>query len=281
LSRNTIGLVVKPNSVIAESIAVRITRVLAEHGADYAVEEESKTFYPSLARLPSFRLSDPPGKIIVVGGDGTLLRTVMLLGRPDPIIMTVRAGKRGFLLDVEPFEAEERTEDFINDNYRITEYTRLEVRPPEGKAKCVLNDAVFITKKAKLVSLSVDINSERAMNIDGDGVIVSSTVGSTAYSLSAGGPIIDPTLDVMVLTPLNPVQLHQRPLVVHINSRIDVEINHNSNPLYLVLDGQLSYDLVPGDVVSIVKCKHPARIARFKWWENYYEKLYSRIFSYI
>ncbi len=276
-----IGVVVKPNSVIAESIALRILRTLVDNGVEPLVEESTQSYYPSLQGFESFPLSSPPRKVIVVGGDGTLLRTVMLLGDYSTVLMTVRAGKRGFLLDVEPFEAEERTIDFIKDNYILKKYTRLKVIPPEGKTYCVLNDAVFITKKAKLVALSIDINGDRAMNIDGDGVIIATTAGSTAYSLSAGGPIIDPGLDVIVLTPLNPVQLHQRPLVVRIDSRIDVEVNQSSNPLYLVLDGQESLDLVPGDIVNITVCEHPALIARFRWWENYYEKLYSRIFSYI
>ncbi len=276
-----IGIVVKPGSSIALNIARRIAKTLIDQGVMPMVEEGSARSYTELSDYKVFTLQDPPSKIIVVGGDGTLLRTVMLLGRPDSVIMTVRAGKRGFLLDVEPYEVEDRVRDFVHDNYKLIHYSRLKVKAPDNVEYCVLNDSVFITKKAKLVSLSININGERAMNLDGDGVVISTTAGSTAYSLSAGGPIIDPGLDVVVITPLNPVQLHLRPLVVRFDSKIEVEISQSSNNLYLVLDGQESVELLPGDLVSIEHCPYPALIARFKWWENYYEKLYSRIYSYI
>ena len=276
-----IGIVIKPDSSIALSIARRVIKTLLENSIMPLIEEGSAHSYPTLSDYGTFTLDNPPRKIIVIGGDGTLLRTIMFLGDPDTIIMTVRAGKRGFLLDVEPYEVEERVIDFIRDNYRLTRYSRLKVKAPDRQEYCVLNDAVFITKMAKLVSLSININGERAMNLDGDGVIVSTTAGSTAYSLSAGGPIIDPGLDVIIITPLNPVQLHLRPLVIRFDSKIEIDISQSSNSLHLVLDGQISLDLLPGDIVTLEHCPYPAIIARFKWWENYYEKLYSRIYSYL
>ena len=135
-------------------------------------------------------------------------------------------------------------------------------------------------KNAKMVRLSVYLDGEKALNIDGDGVIVATTLGSTAYSLSAGGPIIDPRLDAVVITPLNPIQLHLRPLVVPTSYTIEVEVSPGSNDLSIVIDGQEYYDLGVGDVVSIRRCPWPARIARFRWWEEFYERLYARLLSY-
>ncbi len=276
-----IGVIVKPYSTKAEEIALRAIKVLIEHGVEPLVEETSRERYPALSSYGTFRLEDPPDRVIVIGGDGTLLRTVMFLGKPDAIIMTVRAGKRGFLLDVEPYEVEDRIVDFLEGNYAVKEYMRLEVKPPQHRKVCVLNDAVFIANKSKLVSLTVDIDGERAMNLDGDGVIISTTAGSTAYSLSAGGPIIDPSMDAIIITPLNPVQLHLRPIVTRDDRKIHVNVSQTSNPLYLSLDGQQILDLLPGDIVHIEKCDVSARIARFKWWESHFERIYARIYSYI
>jgi NAD+ kinase len=276
-----VGVIVKPDSSRAESIAHRVIRVLLDNNVEPLIEETSREKYNSLQDYGAFSLEDPPERVIVIGGDGTLLRTVMFLGRPDTLIMTIRAGKRGFLLDVEPYEVEDRVVDFLEESYKIVEYDRIEVKPPQHPRTCVLNDAVFIANKSKLVSLSVDIDGNRAMNLDGDGVIVSTTVGSTAYSLSAGGPIIDPRISLITITPLNPIQLHLRPIVTSINSRITVSIHYSSNPLYLSLDGQVILDLLPGDIISLTKCPYPARIARFRWWENHFERIYARIFSYI
>jgi len=277
------GLVVKPDSIIAERVALRVVRALERHGITPRVDEYSRRSYRSLSRLPGFNVKrDLIPKIIVVGGDGTLLRTLMEL--PDPsktVIMTVRAGKKGFLLDVESYEVEDRVEDFVNGRYKLVEYSRLHAKATAEREGCVLNDIALVMDRAKLVRLSVYHRGERIMGIDGDGLIISTTVGSTAYSLSAGGPIIDPSLEVIVLTPLNPVQLYLRPIILPPDSRLEVEVRQDSNPLYMVLDGQKTYRLEPGDIVTVDSCPRKARIARFKWWENYYERLYSRIFSYL
>jgi len=276
-----VGIVVKPNSIIAERVALRAVRKLEDLDIQVLVEEETANAYTSLSEYQQFNLDNPPEKTIVVGGDGTLLRTIMRMKNPSKTtIMAIRAGKRGFLLDVESYEVEERVEDFIEGDYRIVEYPRFQAVFPDG-SNCVLNDIALVMDKAKLVRLSVYHGGERIMGIDGDGLIISTTVGSTAYSLSAGGPIIDPSLQVIVLTPLNPVQLYLRPVVLPITATIDVEVKHNSNPLYIVLDGQEVYKLNPGDIVRVRKCQSNVKLARFKWWENYYERLYTRVFSYL
>ena len=281
MAGEAVGIVVKPNSIVAERVAQRAVRKLEELEIPVMVEEETARLYGSLSEYPRFSLDDPPGKLIVVGGDGTLLRTIMKMRDPSKtIIMAVRAGKRGFLLDVESYEVEERVEDFIEGKYRLVEYPRFEAFYPGG-SNCVLNDVALVMDKAKLVRLSVYMGGERIMGIDGDGLIISSTVGSTAYSLSAGGPIIDPSLQVMVLTPLNPVQLYLRPVVLPLTAVVDVEVKQNSNPLYVVLDGQEVHGLNPGDIVRVKECGSNVRLARFKWWENYYERLYTRVFSYL
>jgi len=281
LASDTIGVVAKPESGLAEDAAARVINRLADLGVEVLVEADTQESYPRFQSLPSFVLEEnPPQKLIVVGGDGTLLRTLQRLGDARPVIMTVRAGKRGFLLDVEPYEIEDRITDFIRGKYRIYEYPRLQPSIGGKGLPCALNDVVFITKMAKLVKLALYTQGERIYNIDGDGVVVATTVGSTAYSLSAGGPIIDPGLDVMVIAPLNPVQLHLRPVILPASYRIEVEVRPGSGGLYLSVDGQHVEELEPGVVVTLKRCEHPARIARFKWWENYYERLFSRLLAY-
>ncbi len=276
-----IGIVVKPESSVAEESAKKVARLLEDMGVDVVVDNDSRMHYESLSRYKGFDLQDdPPPKIIVIGGDGTLLRTFMLLdGRPS-IVMGIRAGKRGFLLDVEQYEIEDRVRDFVMGRYRVEEHWRAQVYLGDKPVSCVLNDAVVMTKMGKMVKLSVYIDGERVMGIDGDGVIISTTTGSSAYSLSAGGPVIDPRLDVMVITPMNPVQLFLRPIVAPSDSTIEVEIAPGSSGLFLSLDGQHNVDIGIGDIVTVKRCDKPVRVARFKWWENYYERLYTRLLTY-
>ncbi|MCE4614032.1 MAG: NAD(+)/NADH kinase [Desulfurococcales archaeon] len=275
-----IGLVVKPNSVLAEETAKRVVTALEKYKLKILVEEKSKP-YEFLSKYDTFKLREnPPTWIIAVGGDGTLLRTFQKLCRDDITVMGIRAGRRGFLLDVEPYEIEDRIKDFIEGKYRVYRYTRLDVRVGSKKLPCTLNDAVIVGKMAKVIRLNVFRDGERIYSIDGDGLIVSTTVGSTAYNLSAGGPIIDPGLDSVSLAPMNPVQIQLRPVVLPAISRIRIELRPASKEAWLILDGQHVEDVYEGDIIDIEKSQTPAVMARFKWWENYYERVFTRILSY-
>jgi len=279
---DVVGLVAKPGSRLAEEAAIKAVTALEERGVEVAVERDTAMSYARFRGYPIFVITrNPPERLVVVGGDGTLLRSIQKM--PDPskvVVMAIRAGKRGFLLDVEPYEIEDRIADFVEGRYRVIEYPRLVIRLGDKVLPCAMNDVVFITKLAKLVKLTVYVGGERVFTIDGDGLVVSTTLGSTAYSLSAGGPIVDPSLDVLILTPMNPVQLHLRPIVVSPKSRVEVEVRPDSGPLYISIDGQYLEDLQPGTVATLERCEKPARIARFRWWENYYERLYARILAY-
>ena len=281
----SIGVVVKPGSGLAEDAAIRVVKRLEERGVDVVVDEDTARSYARFRKYPTFKVDrDPPGRVIVVGGDGTLLRTAMKLANPENVVlMTVRAGKRGFLLDVEQYEIEDRVDDFVEGNFKVVEYPRLQPYLSGSQQEplpCALNDIVLITKMAKLVNLTVYVEGERIYNIDGDGLVVSTTVGSTAYSLSAGGPIVDPRLDVHIITPLNPVQLHLRPVVVPPTYTIEVEIRPYSSPLYMSIDGQHIEEPRPGSVLRIERCDKSVRIARFRYWEGYYERLLTRLLMY-
>ena len=280
MAKEAVGLVVKRESSLAEETALRIVKFLEDRGYDILVDVTVDS--PRLNGYPRFDVSRwSPEKVIVVGGDGTLLRTFLRLGEKEsPIFMAVKAGKRGFLLDVERYEVEERLRDFVEGKYKVYTYTRLSVFLNGEKKGCIFNDAVVVAKNAKMARLQVQINGEIAMNIDGDGVILATTAGSTAYSLSAGGPIIDPRLDVVVVTPLNPVQLYLRPIVAPSQSRVRVDVSPQSNEMILSLDGQVIYEVPPGSSVTVERCKSPIRIARFKWWEMYYERLFTRLITY-
>ena len=276
---DVVGLIVKHGSVIAEETALRVVRALESHGVKVLVEESIG--YESLSAYPRFSLQGSvPGKLVVVGGDGTLLRTLLRLQGETPVIVGIRAGKRGFLLDVEKYEVEDRIRDFIRGEYKLVVYPRYSVYVNGEKIACVLNDVAIVSKMAKLVRLNISIDGYPAMRIDGDGVVISSTVGSTAYSLSAGGPIVDPRLDVLIVTPLNPVQLHLRSIVVPSHARVEASVTPQSNEAYLNLDGQIVRELQPGSLVALTMCDAGVRMARFRWWDNFYERLYTRLLAY-
>jgi len=277
-----VGLVVRPSSDVAERIALEVIQRVKEAGWEPLIEVESAEAYPrSLGGLRTFSLDrNPPGKVIVIGGDGTLLRTAIKAGDNDLVFMAVRAGKRGFLLDVDEMELSKRIPEFLRGEFEIVEHQRIRAEVEGATTPCALNDIVVFTAEGQMVRLNVMIRGERVMGLDGDGLVISTTTGSTAYSLNAGGPIIDPRLDVIVLTPLNPVQLYLRPVVMSRSEQLTISLKEDSSAAYLVIDGQIKYPLRPGASVSVGPCPRPLRVARFNWWANYYERLFARLLSY-
>jgi NAD+ kinase len=277
-----VGLVVRPSSDVAERIALEVIQRVKEAGWEPLIEVESAEAYPGrLGGLRTFSLDrDPPDRVIVIGGDGTLLRAAIKAGDNDVVFMAVRAGKRGFLLDVDETELSKRVPEFLRGEFEIVEHQRIRAEVEGAATPCALNDIVVFTAEGQMVRLNVMTRGERVMGLDGDGLVISTTTGSTAYSLNAGGPIIDPRLDVIVLTPLNPVQLYLRPVVMSRSEQLTIRLREDSGAAYLVIDGQVKHPLRPGALVSVGPCPRPLRVARFNWWANYYERLFARLLSY-
>ncbi|MGC9071580.1 MAG: NAD(+)/NADH kinase [Acidilobus sp.] len=277
-----VGLVARPSSPVAERLVIEAMNYVREAGWKPLVEVETAEAYPGAFKgAETFSLDrNPPPKVIVVGGDGTLLRAAIKSNEHEITFMAVRAGKRGFLLDVDETELRQRVYDFLSDRYQLVEHQRVVPSVRGRDLPCALNDVVVFTAEGQMVRVDVYSEKERLMGLDGDGLVVSTTTGSTAYSLNAGGPIVDPRLDVIVITPLNPVQLYLRSIVTSRGSHIHVRLREDSGLAYLVIDGQVREPLRPGDVVSVGPCPRPLRVARFNWWVNYYERLYARLLSY-
>jgi len=275
------GIILKPNSKTAESIAIKAIDLLRSHGIEPLVEVESMKSSVLLKNYETFELEkDSVERLIVIGGDGTLLRAAMRKKSESCIFMTIRAGKRGFMLDVEENELKERINDFIRGNYYLVEYPRLLPIFNGEEKKCAMNDIAIFTADGELVKATVSYNDDKIYNVDGDGVVISTTIGSTAYSLSAGGPIIDPRLNVIVITPLNPIQLHLRPVVIPLKGLISIEFKEDSGEYYINIDGQEKIRSKSKSLLKVTPCKHTVKIARFRWWEDYYERLFNRLLIY-
>ena len=261
-----IGVVPKRGSVHAAAIARELLVFGEELGVEMVVSREvadevrwDKTFVVGV---------DDVDYIVVVGGDGTLLRLLHRLGDSDTPVMTVRMGRRGFLLDVPPFEAKARLRDLVEGRFVVEEYMRISARI-EGRGlelPPALNDVVVSSwgpTKTKVVRLVVYRDDDPVYSVEGDGVVIATPVGSTAYSLAAGGPIVDSGLEAILVTPLAPMQPALRPVVLSADSVVRVRVGSDSGPAACVVDGQVVEVLRPGDIVAVSKASKPARIVRF------------------
>ncbi len=268
-----IGVVVKKGSVEGAKLAKELLEYGSnELGVEMLLDCESSgdVLWDSVFRLGV----DPVDVVIVIGGDGTLLRTLHRLGDSQVPIMTIRMGRRGFLLDVPPFEALDKLRSLVEGKFEVVSYTRLRatlmdtgiVLPP------ALNDVVVQSwgpSKTKVTRLVVYVDEDILYSVDGDGIIVATPIGSSAYALAAGGPVVDTDLDAIVVVPLAAMQFNAKPVVLSCSRKIIVRIAGGSGPAACVVDGQSIELLRPGDRVLIERAPTPAKIIRFSRVNSY------------
>jgi len=218
--------------------------------------------------------------VVVIGGDGTVLSTLHLLRDSEVPVATIRYGRRGFLCDVPPYEYSEMVSRIASGDYKLVEYMRLkaEVRGV-GATPPALNEIAVVSSgsgRAKVIRLYVHKDDEEVYRrLVGDGVIVATPVGSTAYSLAAGGPVVDPTMRALIVTPLASITLCTRPVILPPNTEVKVTVAKDSPEALLIVDGTFSMTLKPKDSVTIREYHKPAKFARF-YVGDYYVRIFER-----
>jgi NAD+ kinase len=206
---------------------------------------------------------------IVVGGDGTILRTIQRMNRPVPVL-GVNWGGVGFLADLEPSEsiAFIRT---LPAGFAVEERMRIELRKDEAVLGTALNEALIVTTRpAKMLRFSIVIDGVVAEQFRADGLLVSTPTGSTAYAMSAGGPIVDPRVQGFLLVPLAPYMLSSRPHLISSNRRLEVRLE-SAKPANLAIDGQQLIELGRSSTIAVSRSDKPALFVDVK--RNFFEKV--------
>ncbi len=261
-----IGIYARPNDGYAIEVAYKVYRLLrCKYGVEVRVDRSLSHVMKEVDYF-DLRIEVPP-KLIVIGGDGTLLRAALMLQHADqPVIHAIRVGRRGFFFELDPSEGVRRLEDFLADNYWVEELPRLDAKVcREGACMRIglaVNDVVVAAVGTKTLTISVTVDDEYVTDIEGDGVIVSTPIGSTAYSLSAGGPVVDKRVRVIVVTPLNPLR-PTPPLVVDGHSEVKVLVTRCSEYVRVILDGQKVVRVNKGTAVQATLTGPPLRLARY------------------
>ncbi|MEA1912722.1 MAG: NAD(+)/NADH kinase [candidate division WOR-3 bacterium] len=209
---------------------------------------------------------------IAAGGDGTFLWTASIVHPYSIPILGINLGSLGFLTDIRKEEIEEAFRDLKIGNYSEQERMMLNAfyRDEEDFA---LNDVVFSGRDARMIKFSISINEQYVTDLSGDGLIISTPTGSTAYSLSSGGPILTPGTRGFVITPISPHTLSFRPLVVQEESEISIQTKDNC---HLIFDGQRILKLIPGEMIHVKKSDHPLKIVKIKG-KNYFQVLREKL----
>jgi len=218
---------------------------------------------------------------VVLGGDGTLLNTSKYAVKYNVPVLGYNIGNLGFLVELEKGEKQEFSRVFSGE-YKIEERMMLKATVVrEGKeifSDTSLNDVVISRGGTlKMAHLKLDVDEKQVIEYYADGIIVSTPTGSTAYSLSSGGPIVVPELDVMIITPICPHTITSRPMVISGESKavLSVDIYHNEDVI-IVCDGQRGVELQNGDKVIVTKAECSAKLIRFGK-RNFFDVLYQKL----
>ncbi len=244
-----------------------VRRFADSHGLELAAEEGIRELLPEAAVFPA----DGVDLLLTFGGDGTLLRGARLVALQGTPVLGVNLGYLGFLTSIAPEELSYALERVITGDYRLDRRYTLDVRVVHdgvpGPPYLALNDAVLHKGGfARVVRLALFMGQEEEEPVatySADGIILSTPTGSTAYSLSAGGPIVVPTVECILATPICPHTLAVRPLVVPASTTISVEVLSPSEEMILTIDGQEGAALQLGDRLTVCRGRATVSLVRF------------------
>jgi NAD+ kinase len=264
-----VGIVAKPDAAPAPEVVRRLVQWLAARGLAAFLDKETAGLVPDLAVTQSSR-TELPGQvdvIVVLGGDGTLLSVARAVGDLGVPILGVNLGGLGFLTATTLDETTPALEAFLSGRMTVEERMMLSVRLHRGGnvagTYLALNDVVIMkAAMSRIIDLSVSVDGEPAIDYRADGLIIATPTGSTAYSLSAGGPILFPTMDALVLTPICSHTLTNRPIALPGTQRIQVAVLTNQE-VVLTLDGQVGVTLREQDRVEVAQAPSRIRLVRF------------------
>lgn len=265
-----IGVIVNPEKSDAGPLARRMIAAIRRAGRTPACDAASAPMLGGrIQTTPSMAdLAGSTDLILVFGGDGTMLRAAReIAGLPTPLL-GVNLGSLGFLTAVSPDRVVAALGRVWSGRFTLEERSLLEAEVRKGGALApllALNELVLSRSQAsRLIELEVEVNGELLTRYRCDGLIVSSPTGSTAYSLAAGGAIVSPDAEVLILTPICPHTLSIRPLVLNLAARVEMTLVSDRLTATVTADGQQQDELTPGDRVAVWRSRRTIRLVRLE-----------------
>lgn len=267
-----IAFVIKHHHPEAAALAIELAQIILSHGVQVYFASESSHVAKQLLQLlkhsgtsikKSVHIVDKPklvdfaDLIIVLGGDGTYLSIARLMRKRNVPMMGINMGQLGFLTEIKQSEAHESIQQVLAGKPVIySERALLEVTLRRKNRVIfkgpVVNDAVIAKGAiARIIGMQIVVNNQQINTVRADGIIISTPTGSTAYSLAAGGPILEPSLPAMMLTPICPHSLTQRPMVISDEMEVHICLNDRPGEVLLTLDGQDAVSMKKDDVITV------------------------------
>jgi NAD+ kinase len=263
----TAGIISKPNSTAAEEIVPKLIEWLRRRGIAVRLDEQTAVYAAGVTGMPREEVPQSCDLVIVLGGDGTLLSAARAIGRREIPLFPVNLGGLGFLTAISTEELYPELERALRGEHRIAKrklMTTEVVRDGQVIASFdALNDAVLTKSSiARMIDLDTFVDEQFVCAYKADGLIIATPTGSTAYSLSAGGPIIFPSVPAICLTPICPHMLTNRPVLVPETSVIRVASRGPDESVYLTIDGQVGTPIREHDTVVCHSSHHSLLLIR-------------------
>ena len=281
MKSKSIGILTKPKFPEVKGTLRDVVAWLRSRSINVILDQTSATLLSEQGGYHDAQLSSKADVLLVLGGDGTMLYAARLAAERSIPILGVNMGGLGFLTEVRLENLYPSLERVFANDYVLDERLMLRThihRDGETIAQGVVLNDVVISKGtlARMIELKIAIEGRFVTNLRSDGLIVSSPTGSTAYSLSAGGPIIDQAVQSLILTPVCPHTLTHRPLIVPGKDKIDLTLTSTDAGAMATLDGQVGVAITQGDTVTIQTSENRTRLIRFPE-SNYYDVLREKL----
>jgi len=264
-----VGFLLKRGKPEARELAASLAAQLTSGGATVAALPEDAAVIPGATAVAAGDLGAAVDVLAVLGGDGTFLYGASLVADHGVPIFGVNLGSLGFITPYARSETSAAVGDLLAGRLPVEERIRLAVtirsvlgQPTSIPTRSAVNDAVLTQRSlARLLDLEARLDGAMVATYKADGLIVSTPTGSTAYTLAAGGPILTPDVQAMVLTPICPHTLTHRPLVFRPDSRLEIR-NASDGPVTLTIDGQWGHELAGGASIEVRRAAQPLRVYR-------------------
>jgi len=270
----SVGLVARYDKKQALKLAKELAEYLRNKGLEVYIEDtlaEKVNFPAKTVPLESMKTDF----VITIGGDGTILRACLSLPKPEPPILTVNMGVRGFLTEVEPKGACVAVEKTLKGDFKIEKCAKLAVSMDGQTMPDALNDVVISAgEPSKILYTQIYKDDEPILKCQADGLIASTQTGSTGYSLSAGGPVLDPEVDAFVLTPICSLTVF-RSLIFPADSKVTIEAIRPKEMLVLIDGNYRQLVKSKNPMLTITRSKNVTSFIRFK--DDFYHRLRSRL----
>jgi NAD+ kinase len=270
-----IGVVARVDLADAVELAGKIADFLMEKGVDILLDTPLAQVlgkhqdYTCEVSLMDVDL------IIAVGGDGTILRTQSFISPKKIPLIGINMGTLGFLTEIDPENAFKAIEEVLKGNYFVERRNQLRIWH-NHELPTALNEVVIMTRKpAKMLHIQINVDGEKVEELRADGLIIATPSGSTAYSMSAGGPIVDPKVEAFIIVPICPFKLGARPTVVSNESTITVKLLREGKKAIAVIDGQFEEEINYMDEIIFQKSENCAYFVRLT--KDFYRKVREKL----